>query len=57
MAAKAIAYLRGLLLPWLASILVLAGFAVAGLRWVKDGAAAGFTAARCGWSSARSRSC
>jgi len=43
-AAKAIAYLRGLLLPWLASILVLAGFAVAGLRWVKDGAAAGFTA-------------
>ena len=43
-AAKAIAYLRGLILPWLASILVLAGFAVAGLRWVKDGAAAGFTA-------------
>jgi hypothetical protein len=43
-AAKAIAYLRGLLLPWLASILVLLAFAVAGLRWVKDGAAAGFTA-------------
>jgi hypothetical protein len=36
-------YLRGLLLPWLASILVvLAGF-IAGLRWAKDGAAAGFT--------------
>ena len=43
-AAKAIAYLRGLLLPWLASILVVAAFAVAGLRWVKDGAAPGFTA-------------
>ena len=36
-------YLSGLLLPWLASILVLLAFAVAGLRWVKDGAAAGFT--------------
>jgi hypothetical protein len=36
-------YLRGLLLPWLASILVVLAFAVAGLRWVKDGAAAGFT--------------
>jgi hypothetical protein len=43
-AAKAIAYLRGLLLPWLASILVVAAFAVVGLRWVRDGAAAGFTA-------------
>ena len=41
---QGVAYLRGLLLPWLASILVLAAFAVAGLRWVKDGAAAGFTA-------------
>ena len=37
------AYVRTLLLPWLASVLlVLAGF-VAALRWVKDGAAAGFT--------------
>jgi hypothetical protein len=36
-------YLRGLLLPWLASALVLLAFAVAALRWVKDGAAAGFT--------------
>jgi hypothetical protein len=36
-------YLRGLLLPWLASAGVLLAFAVAGLRWVKDGAAAGFT--------------
>jgi hypothetical protein len=35
--------LRGLLLPWLASVLVLLAFAVAGLRWAKDGAAAGFT--------------
>lgn len=43
-AAKAIAYLRGLLLPWLASILVVLTFAVVGLRWAKDGAAAGFTA-------------
>ena len=47
-AAKAIAYLRGLVLPWLASILVLVGFAVAALRWVKDGAAAGFTAGQVG---------
>jgi hypothetical protein len=38
----AVGYLRGLLLPWLASVLVLLAFAVAGLRWVKDGAAAGF---------------
>jgi hypothetical protein len=36
-------YLRGLLLPWLASALVVLAFAVAGLRWVQDGAAAGFT--------------
>jgi hypothetical protein len=36
-------YLLTLLLPWLASVLiVLAGF-VAALRWVRDGAAAGFT--------------
>jgi hypothetical protein len=39
----AVGYLRGLVLPWLASALVLVAFAVAGLRWVKDGAAAGFT--------------
>jgi hypothetical protein len=39
----AVGYLRGLLLPWLASVLVLFAFAVAGLRWAKDGAAAGFT--------------
>jgi hypothetical protein len=41
--ATVAAYVRTLLLPWLASVLlVLAGF-VAALRWVKDGAAAGFT--------------
>ena len=39
----AVGYLRGLVLPWLASGLILAAFAVAGLRWVKDGAAAGFS--------------
>jgi hypothetical protein len=39
----AVSYLRGLVLPWLASVLVLLAFAVAGLRWAKDGAAAGFT--------------
>jgi hypothetical protein len=39
----AVSYLRGLVLPWLASVLVLLAFAVAGLRWVKDGTAAGFT--------------
>jgi hypothetical protein len=39
----AVGYLRGLVLPWLASGLVLVAFALAGLRWVKDGAAAGFT--------------
>jgi hypothetical protein len=44
----AVGYLRGLVLPWLASILVLLAFAVAGLRWVKDGAAAGFTAGQLG---------
>jgi hypothetical protein len=38
-----VGYLRGLVLPWLASVLVLLAFAVAGLRWVKDGAAAGYT--------------
>jgi hypothetical protein len=36
-------YLRGLVLPWLASGLILVAFALAGLRWVKDGAAAGFS--------------
>ena len=40
---KAAGYLRGIVLPWLASVLVVVAFAVAGLRWVKDGAAAGFT--------------
>ena len=39
-----VAFLRGLLLPWIASVLVLLAFAVAGLRWVLDGVAAGFTA-------------
>lgn len=38
-----VAQLRGFLLPWLASVLIVLAFAVAGLRWVKDGAAAGFT--------------
>jgi hypothetical protein len=42
-AATVTGYLRGFILPWLASALVLLAFAVAGLRWVKDGAAAGFT--------------
>jgi hypothetical protein len=37
-------YLRGLVLPWIASVLVVLAFAVVALRWVKDGAAAGFTA-------------
>jgi hypothetical protein len=37
-------YLRGFLLPWIASVLVVLAFAVAALRWVKDGAAAGYTA-------------
>lgn len=41
--ATVVGYLRGLLLPWLASAGILLAFAVAGLRWVKDGAAAGFT--------------
>jgi hypothetical protein len=44
----AVGYLRGLLLPWLASALILLAFAVAGLRWVKDGAAAGFTRGQLG---------
>jgi hypothetical protein len=38
-----VGYLRGLLLPWLGSAGILLAFAVVGLRWVKDGAAAGFT--------------
>ena len=42
-AGTAVSYLRGLVLPWLASVLVLLALAVAGLRWVKDGTAAGFT--------------
>jgi hypothetical protein len=36
-------YIRGLVLPWGATALVLLALAVAALRWVKDGAAAGFT--------------
>jgi hypothetical protein len=36
-------YLRTLLLPWLASVLLLLAGFVAALRWVRDGAAAGFT--------------
>ena len=41
--AKAGTYLRALVLPWLASALVLLAGFVAALRWVKDGAAAGFS--------------
>jgi hypothetical protein len=36
-------YLRALVLPWLASVLILLAGFVAALRWVKDGAAAGFS--------------
>jgi hypothetical protein len=36
-------WVRVYLLPWLASIAVVLAFAVAGLRWVKDGAAAGYS--------------
>ncbi len=43
LAATVGGFVRGLLLPWVASVLVLLAFAAAGLRWVKDGAAAGFT--------------
>jgi hypothetical protein len=47
-AATVALYVRMLLLPWLASALVvLAGFVIA-LRWVKDGAAAGFGAGQGG---------
>lgn len=35
-------YLRALVLPWLASVLILLAGFTAALRWVKDGAAAGF---------------
>jgi hypothetical protein len=35
-------YLRALVLPWLASVLILLAGFVTALRWVKDGAAAGF---------------
>jgi hypothetical protein len=45
-AAGVAGYLRTLLLPWLASALILLAGLVAALRWVKDGAAAGFTAAQ-----------
>jgi len=37
-------FLRARLMPWLASILIVLAGIVAVLRWVKDGAAAGFTA-------------
>jgi hypothetical protein len=48
LAATVVGYLRSLLLPWLASaLIVLAGFVVA-LRWVKDGAVAGFGAGQVG---------
>jgi hypothetical protein len=43
LAGTVASYLRGILLPWLGSAGILLAFAVAGLRWVKDGAAAGFT--------------
>lgn len=36
--------IRGFALPWLASVLVLLAGLVIGLRWVEDGAAAGFAA-------------
>ena len=36
-------WIRVYLLPWLASIAIVLAFAVAGLRWVKDGAAAGYS--------------
>jgi hypothetical protein len=36
--------IRTYLLPWLASILIVLAAVVAGLRWVKDGAAAGYSA-------------
>jgi hypothetical protein len=42
-AATVTGAVRAYVLPWLASALILLAFAVAGLRWVKDGAAAGFT--------------
>jgi hypothetical protein len=43
-----VSYLREVLLPWLASsLIVVAGF-LAGVRWVKDGAAAGFGAGQAG---------
>ena len=36
-------WIRVYLLPWLASVAIVLAFAVAGLRWVKDGAAAGYS--------------
>ena len=39
-------WIRVYLLPWLASIVIVLAFAVAGLRWVKDGAAAGYSPAQ-----------
>jgi hypothetical protein len=43
LAATVVGYIRGLLLPWVASVLVVLAGAAAGLRWVKDGAGAGAT--------------
>jgi len=40
--SKVFTYLRALVMPWLASVLVLLAGFIAALRWVKDGAAAGF---------------
>jgi hypothetical protein len=39
-------WIRVYLLPWLASIAIVLALAVAGLRWVKDGAAAGYSPAQ-----------
>jgi len=36
-------WIRVYLLPWLAAVAIVLAFAVAGLRWVKDGAAAGYS--------------
>lgn len=42
-AAKLGGWLRTYLLPWLASAVIVLAALVAGLRWVKDGAAAGYS--------------
>jgi hypothetical protein len=43
LAAAVVRYIRGRLLPWVASVSVVLAGAVAGLRWVKDGAGPGPT--------------